>query len=106
MELTAAISALQSLEAGCHVVLKSDCEYLIRGMRYQADRWRRNGWRNSRGVILQDRLLWQQLIGLRKRHTVQWQWVRGHNGHPTQTIADELAYSEARRAWCESRVAA
>jgi ribonuclease HI len=38
MELTAALEALRSIEPGSHVILSSDCDYLIRGMRYQAIR--------------------------------------------------------------------
>jgi ribonuclease HI len=97
MELTAAIEALQSIEPGSHVILSSDCDYLIRGMRYQAMRWKRWGWRNSRGMPLQDRVLWQGLLELNARHFVRWRWIRGHTGHPAQTEADALAYFEARR---------
>jgi ribonuclease HI len=105
MELTAAIEALQSIEPGSHIILSSDCDYLIRGMRYQAMRWKRWGWRNSRGMPLRDRALWQGLLELNARHFVRWRWVRGHAGHPEQTEADALAYFEARRQWQESKVA-
>ena len=63
-------------------------------------------WRNSRGQMLKDRALWQYLFGLRARHTIQWKWLRGHNGHPIQTEADALAYMEARRQWFELNAAA
>jgi ribonuclease HI len=97
MELTAALEALKSIEPGSHVILSSDCDYLIRGMRYQAIRWKCWGWRNSRGMLLQDRGLWQELLELNARHFIRWRWVRGHMGHAKQTEADALAYSEARR---------
>jgi ribonuclease HI len=106
MELTAALEALRSIEPGSHVILSSDCDYLIRGMRFQATRWKRWGWRNSRGMPLQDRGLWQGLLELNSRHVIHWRWIRGHTGHPKQTEADALAYSEARRQWLEHRYAA
>jgi ribonuclease HI len=106
MELTAAVQSLRSLPRGAYVELHSDSEYLIQGMRYLAARWRLQGWRNSRGVPLRDWRLWQELLELDKVHHISWQWVRGHNGHPMQTRADALAYSEARQLWAEQRYAA
>jgi ribonuclease HI len=41
MELTAVLEALKSIEPDSHVNLSSDCDYLIRGMRFQAMRWER-----------------------------------------------------------------
>jgi ribonuclease HI len=106
MELTAAIEALKSIEIGSRVTLCSDSEYLIRGMRHLADRWLQQGWRNTRGRPLRDQNLWQNLLILRSNHFIEWQWVRGHNGHPRQTEADALAYMEARREWLTQRLAA
>jgi ribonuclease HI len=106
MELTAAIEALKSIEIGSRVTLCSDSEYLIQGMRHLAEHWRSQGWRNSRGQILRDTALWEDLLLLRARHTIDWRWVQGHNGHPIQTQADALAYTEARRQWFALRLAA
>jgi ribonuclease HI len=106
MELTAAVQSLRSLPCGACVELLSDSEYLIQGMRHLAVRWRLQGWRNSRGAPLHDWQLWQELLDLDSVHDVSWQWVRGHNGHPMQTRADALAYSQARQLWVEQRYAA
>jgi ribonuclease HI len=105
MELTAAIEALRSLHVSSQVTLCSDSEYLIRGMRYLADRWETQGWLNSRGAPLRDREYWKYLLRLRDLHTIRWQWVRGHDGHPSQVEADALAYWEARHNGRELRVA-
>jgi ribonuclease HI len=36
--------------------------------------------------------LWERLEQEVQRHTgVKWHWVRGHSGHPENTIADQLA---------------
>jgi ribonuclease HI len=106
MELWAAIEALRSLDGAYHVELRTDSEYLVRGMSYLAIRWRQQGWRNSRGVRLRDWELWEELLQLNHAHHIDWRWVRGHNGHPMQTQADTLAYAEARQQWVASRRAA
>jgi ribonuclease HI len=37
--------------------------------------------------------LWQRLDALVNsgEHHIEWRWVRGHNGHPGNERADELA---------------
>jgi ribonuclease HI len=106
MELTAAIQALRSLPAGSKVNLYSDSDYLIRGMKYLATRWRSSGWRNRRGLPLQHQELWRELLQLEKEVHIRWTWVRGHSGHRLQDRADALAYAEARKCFHALRRAA
>ena len=35
--------------------------------------------------------LWQRLDAANARHSVTWEWVKGHAGHPENERADELA---------------
>jgi len=35
--------------------------------------------------------LWQELDALLPDHEIAWHWVRGHNGHPGNELADQLA---------------
>ena len=106
MELRAAIEALRSIPAGSTVELHSDSELLIHGMRFRVFGWRRQGWRNSRGMALHHRQLWRELLRLNELMIIRWQWIRGHSGHPVQTRADALAYQEARTQWCSLKKAA
>jgi ribonuclease HI len=73
MELFAATQALRSLDGGHHIKLKSDSEYLVRGMQSLALRWKRHGWRNGRGLLLKDWRLWEELLELEKAHRIDWQ---------------------------------
>jgi len=106
MELVAAIRALQGIEAGTRIELRSDSEYLIHGMRFHVHRWKREGWSNRRGRKLQHQELWRELLRLNEQFLIRWKWVRGHHNHPSQTRADSLAYREARALWSKLRVAA
>lgn len=105
MELFAAVRALSLLPAGSRIELCSDSEYLIKGMRTFVFRWINQGWKNRQGKKLQDQALWEQLLILNQSLYVDWQWIRGHNGHPEQTRADDLAY-RAARSICDSQRAA
>ena len=106
MELLAAIEALRPLPNRAQIELRSDSEYLVYGMRAFVFRWQRQGWRNRRGIELQQRDLWSELIALNARLDIRWRWLKGHNGHREQTRADALAYQAARALWMQQRAAA
>jgi ribonuclease HI len=106
MELVAAVEALRGIPTGTRVELRSDCRYLIDGMRFHVLRWKRQEWRNRRGAKLQHQELWSELLHLNEQFHVRWKWIPGHNHHPRQTRADSLAYREARTLWYELKVAA
>ena len=106
MELRAAVEALRLTPSGARVELRSDSELLIHGMRFRVFRWRRFGWRNSRGFELQHQELWRELLLLNADRTIRWLWAKGHSGHPIQSRADALAYQAARAATIQERIAA
>jgi ribonuclease HI len=106
MELLAAVEALRPLPNRAQIELRSDSEYLIYGMRVFVFRWQRQGWRNRRGIELQHRELWLELIELNARLHIRWTWLKGHNGYREQTRADALAYRAARTLWVQQRAAA
>ncbi len=54
-------------------------------------KWKKNHWKTSTGKLVKNRELWQELEQEVERHDVHWHWVRGHNGHPENERADELA---------------
>lgn len=98
MALAGAIAALQLL-AGKNrrlkVLLVSDSEYLVKGMREWVPGWIARGWKRKGGEI-ENLELWRVLVDSAKRHEVQWTWVRGHRGHPKNEYANDLAVKAAR----------
>ncbi len=91
MELTAAIKALQALKRPCTVELYTDSQYLRQGMTTWLMGWKKNGWRNSKREPVKNADLWQQLDELATKHKINWHWVKGHNGHYENELADALA---------------
>ena len=106
MELRAAVEALRLTPVGAVIELRSDSELLIHGMRFRVFRWRRFGWRNSRGFELRHQELWRELLLLNADRTIRWLWVKGHSGHPIQSRADVLANQAARAIAVQERIAA
>jgi ribonuclease HI len=91
MELTAVIRGLEALKRSCSVRIVTDSQYVKQGMTQWIHNWRRNGWRTASKQPVKNRDLWEQLDALLNRHEVQWQWVKGHAGHPENERADALA---------------
>jgi ribonuclease HI len=100
MALTGASAALRLLAAKgnrLRVLLVSDSEYLVKGMREWAPGWAARGWSRKGGPI-ENLTLWQDLVQAARSHDVQWTWVRGHRGHPKNEYANDLAIAAAREA--------
>ena len=91
MELTAAIQALAALKRACQVQLVTDSEYVMRGIQEWLPNWKKRGWKTAARQPVKNADLWQLLHEQVQRHQVQWQWVRGHTGHPGNERADQLA---------------
>lgn len=91
MELMAAISALESLTRRSEVVVTTDSTYVLKGITEWVPGWKVRGWRTSSKQPVKNVDLWQRLDEAVARHDVRWEWVKGHNGHPENERADELA---------------
>ena len=91
MELMAAIMALETLERASQVTVVTDSAYVKNGVTGWIHGWKRNGWRTSNKKPVKNVELWQRLDGAQARHSVTWEWVKGHAGHPENEKADELA---------------
>ena len=91
MELSAAIEALASLPDNSQVTLLTDSNYVKDGMTSWLANWKKRGWKTAAKKPVKNVDLWQALDAQCQRHQVEWQWVKGHSGHPGNERADELA---------------
>ena len=90
MELMAVIEALAALKRSCDVTVYTDSRYVQQGMIEWLPKWKEAGWRKKGGEI-KNLDLWQALDAQSRKHTVTWEWVKGHAGHPLNERADQLA---------------
>ena len=91
MELKAAIEALNSLKRPCKVEMHVDSQYVKDGISKWIHGWKKNGWKTADKKPVKNVELWQALDEAVKRHEISWHWVKGHDGHPENERADELA---------------
>jgi ribonuclease HI len=98
MALIGAASVLRLLAAKgrrMRVLMVSDSEYLVKGMREWVPKWVARGWVRKTGPI-ENLALWQELTEAARLHEVHWTWVRGHHGDPKNEYANDLAIAAAR----------
>jgi ribonuclease HI len=98
MALAGAIGVLQILAGKGNrlsVLIVSDSEYLVRGVREWLPGWVAKDWKRKGGV-LENVELWRALQQSLALHDSQLAWVRGHNGHPKNEYANDLAVRAAR----------
>lgn len=91
MELTAAIKALQALKRPSTVELYTDSNYVKDGITKWIHDWKKRNWKTAAKKPVKNADLWQELEAALEFHHVTWHWVKGHDGHPGNERADELA---------------
>ncbi|MGL4312867.1 MAG: ribonuclease HI [Sphingomonas sp.] len=96
MELTAAIEGLRALKRPCRVTLSTDSRYVMDGLTKWIHGWQRNGWKTADKKPVKNADLWQALVEAARPHRIEWQWVKGHAGHPDNERADKLASDAAK----------
>jgi ribonuclease HI len=111
MELTAACSALETIEEGHTVTVYSDASYLVNCMRRGwYEKWRKTGWLNHRKKPVANRDLWERLLRAAERHAeVRWRKVKGHarkaGAHKSgNDRADELAVTAKKQVEGEREI--
>ena len=94
LELMAVISALTALKESCEVELWTDSQYIQKAINegWLAG-WKRRGWKRKGGE-LKNIELWQELDRLLGLHRVNFNWLKGHDGHEYNERCDALAVAE------------
>ena len=95
MEMTAVIRALNALTEPCAVTIHTDSRYVIDGMTKWIEGWKRKGWVSASKQPVRNQDLWHDLIEAILHHQIEWQWIKGHDGHPENERADQLASNAA-----------
>ena len=88
MELLAVIAALEALKGDGHEVLVvSDSKYVVDAVEQG---WL-FGWEKKRWAKVKNPDLWKRFLVVYRKHSVRFEWIRGHSGHPLNELCDQLA---------------
>jgi len=77
-EIAAAAIGLEELKEPCRVRLFSDSLYVVKTMTGSFRRKTNHDW-------------WSLLDNAAERHSIEWNWIKGHSGHAVQEAADRTA---------------
>lgn len=91
MEMMAVIAGLEALKRPCHVTITTDSQYVMKGMTEWLKGWKAKNWKTAARQPVKNADLWQRMDAAAQPHKLEWQWVRGHDGHPENERADQLA---------------
>jgi ribonuclease HI len=91
MEMMAVIAALEALKRPCRVTITTDSQYVMKGMTEWLAGWKAKNWKTAARKPVKNAELWQRMDQAIAKHEVEWQWVRGHQGHVENERADQLA---------------
>ena len=87
-EIAAAAIGLENLKEACTVTLMSDSRYVVETMGGTWKRKTNHDW-------------WKRLDNAAKKHQITWKWVKGHNGHEVQEVADSMARKMAELGYVD-----
>ena len=91
MELLAAINALNALDMPSIITVVTDSVYVKDGITKWIFGWKSRGWKTAAKKPVKNVELWKDLDAATQRHSVTWEWIKGHAGHEENEKADELA---------------
>ena len=77
-EIAAATIGLKTLREPCKVRLLTDSRYVVETMTGNFRKKTNHEW-------------WAKLDKAAQKHEITWEWVKGHNGHSVQEVADKMA---------------
>ncbi len=98
MELMGVIAALESLKEPCRAKVFTDSQYIAKAFTENwLENWQKNGWKTAGKKPVKNRELWERLLVQATKHELEWQWIRGHAGHPENERCDQLAVAARDR---------
>ncbi len=86
MELQAVIEALKTLKKknlDGKIFIYSDSSWVVKTMK--------ENWKRKKNLDL-----WSELMPLLINKDIEWQWVKGHSGHPQNEFCDKKALQSAK----------
>lgn len=93
MELMGVISGLEALKEPCRVEVYTDSSYVVNAFnKHWIENWVKTGIAKRKNGDL-----WQRLLNASSDHLVEYNWIKGHAGHPYNERCDKIANSLAMK---------
>ncbi len=86
-ELLSIVCSLEFLPESLAVTVYSDCLFLLSRITKGNFRTKLNGINSC---------AWERLQNVCKQHKIKWEWIKGHDGHKYNELADKIANEQRR----------
>ena len=86
MELTAAIEGIKFCPQDAKLIIWTDSNYVKQGITEWIHGWKKKNWKDVKNPDL-----WKLLDATCQGREIEWNWIKGHAGHPGNEMADQLA---------------
>ena len=73
------------------IEIYSDSKYVINGITEWIKNWKLKNWKTKGGTPVLNVELWTELDRLNTSMNINWYYVKGHDGHQYNEMADKLA---------------
>ncbi len=93
MELTAAIEGIKFCPNDAKLIIWTDSKYVKQGITEWIHGWKKKNWKDVKNPDL-----WKLLDATCQGREIEWNWIKGHAGHPGNEMADQLANLGADQA--------
>lgn len=101
MELRAAINGLKDINENfpkdTKVIVHSDSQYLVNGMKKWLKSWKRRQWKTAGGDRVANIAYWLDLEDVCEDRNITWVWVKAHSGDSENELVDKLARKTAEK---------
>jgi ribonuclease HI len=99
-ELDAFLLALDLATAlAAPAIIRTDSQYVVKGVTEWLPNWRRNGWRNAQRKPVANEAIWKaidaKVLALDPKPAVAW--IKGHAGDRWNAVVDRLAVEASQR---------
>jgi ribonuclease HI len=105
MELMGVIHALRALKTlegpsgtAPAAVVYTDSQYVQRGITGWIHNWKKNSWQTGAKQPVKNRDLWIELDRAAGELSLDWRWVRGHDGNRYNERCDKMTREAIKRS--------
>lgn len=101
MELLAVISCFEDFNLNpknkpSAFTVYSDSKYVVDAFRQKwLESWMKRGWKTADKKPVKNKDLWERMVEATESHTITWEWVKAHAGHPENEECDRMATQAA-----------
>lgn len=98
MELMAVLKGLEAIKKPCKIKIYTDSQYIVNSFnKGWLNNWILNNWKRGKNKKepVKNEDLWKKILKAKELHSVEFIWVKGHDGHPQNERCDYLATNAA-----------